>query len=304
MGACTRRSCCSTGSIRSTSSHRFEVLAAGSEEVGGELEVELVSAEGPRPVVSGTCGTGVARDRSTRSGKPGVVDRAQRRRPIDGDPDEVDTDPCPARPVRRDARRCPADCARRRAQSRRHRRDGCGGSLALAMAGLPRAETPSATTSALDVRDATGVDAVNARVVDDGDLVSGGWGDLRLDLALAPPAAATARGSRWPSSRTVRLRAQRGRYGPDWRLGRDDQDADRIAGRRLVRSPTTAAPRGTATGKGETVPLQDIVVGGTTGYLAPVGDQADAAEPRVRRRRSTATGCSGHPRPGACRARR
>ena len=34
----------------------FEVLAAGSEAVGGELEVELVSAEGPRPVVSGTRG--------------------------------------------------------------------------------------------------------------------------------------------------------------------------------------------------------------------------------------------------------
>jgi hypothetical protein len=29
----------------------FEVLAAGSDAVGGELEVELVSAEGPRPGV-------------------------------------------------------------------------------------------------------------------------------------------------------------------------------------------------------------------------------------------------------------
>ncbi len=36
---------------------------------------------------------------------------------------------------------------------------------------------------------------------------------------------------------------------------------------------------GTATGKGETVPLQDIVVDRTTGYLAAVGDQADAAQP-------------------------
>ena len=34
----------------------FEVLAAGSDAVGGELEVELVCAEGPRPVVSGTRG--------------------------------------------------------------------------------------------------------------------------------------------------------------------------------------------------------------------------------------------------------
>src|SRR5690349_1482845 len=32
----------------------FEVLAAGSDAVGGGLDVRLVSAEGPRPVVSGT----------------------------------------------------------------------------------------------------------------------------------------------------------------------------------------------------------------------------------------------------------
>jgi putative intracellular protease/amidase len=34
----------------------FDVLVAGSDAVGGELEVELVSAEGPRPVVSGSRG--------------------------------------------------------------------------------------------------------------------------------------------------------------------------------------------------------------------------------------------------------
>ena len=32
----------------------FEVLAAGSDAAGGDLQVELVSAEGPRDVVSGT----------------------------------------------------------------------------------------------------------------------------------------------------------------------------------------------------------------------------------------------------------
>jgi putative intracellular protease/amidase len=34
----------------------FDVLVAGSDAVGGALVVELVSAEGPRPVVSGSRG--------------------------------------------------------------------------------------------------------------------------------------------------------------------------------------------------------------------------------------------------------
>jgi predicted dinucleotide-binding enzyme len=34
----------------------FDVLVAGSDAAGGELVVELVSAEGPRPVVSGSRG--------------------------------------------------------------------------------------------------------------------------------------------------------------------------------------------------------------------------------------------------------
>src|SRR5258706_5009430 len=66
----------------------FEVLAAGSDAVGGELTIEFVSAEGPRPVVSGTRGlvlNATARLDPARSGYvvvPGVNG------PIAGDPDE------------------------------------------------------------------------------------------------------------------------------------------------------------------------------------------------------------------------
>jgi len=38
----------------------FEVLVAGSDAVGGEITVELVSAEGPRTVTSGSRGLQLA----------------------------------------------------------------------------------------------------------------------------------------------------------------------------------------------------------------------------------------------------
>src|SRR3954468_12607843 len=71
----------------------FEVLAAGSEAVGGELEVELVSAEGPRPVVSGTLGLTLQATAQLDPSKPGYVIVPGASGPIEGDPDEIDTIP-------------------------------------------------------------------------------------------------------------------------------------------------------------------------------------------------------------------
>lgn len=51
----------------------FEVLAAGSEAVGGALTVELVSAEGPRPVVSGTRGLVLNATAQLDPDEPGYV---------------------------------------------------------------------------------------------------------------------------------------------------------------------------------------------------------------------------------------
>ena len=60
----------------------------------------------------------------------------------------------------------------------------CGGSLALAMAGLLDGRHANTHHLGVDVLEATGAIPVQARVVDDGDLVTAGGVTSGLDLAL------------------------------------------------------------------------------------------------------------------------
>jgi transcriptional regulator GlxA family with amidase domain len=160
----------------------FEVLAAGSDAVGGDLEVELVSAEGPRLVVSGTRGMVLNATAQLDPAKPGYVIVPGASGPIEGDPDEVDTIPVllarfgetEAAPLIRKAMANP-DVAVATV---------CGGSLALAMAGLLEGRNAVTHHLGMDVLEATGVNVVHARVVDDGDLISAGAVTSGLDLAL------------------------------------------------------------------------------------------------------------------------
>jgi transcriptional regulator GlxA family with amidase domain len=160
----------------------FDVLVAGSDAVEGELVVELVSAEGPRPVVSGSRGLVLNATAQLDPSKPGYVIVPGASGPIDGDPDEVDTIPVllarfgetAAVPLMRDAMANPDITVA----------TVCGGSLALAMAGLLEGRNAVTHVLGLDVLDATGVNVVRARVVDDGDLVTAGGVTSGLDLAL------------------------------------------------------------------------------------------------------------------------
>ena len=160
----------------------FEVLVAGSDAVGGELVVELVSAEGPRPVVSGSRGLVLNATAQLDPSKPGYVIVPGASGPIDGDPDEVATIPVllaqfgetDAVPLMRQAMANPDITVA----------TVCGGSLALAMAGLLEGHNAVTHVLGRDVLDATGVNVVHARVVDDGDLVTAGGVTSGLDLAL------------------------------------------------------------------------------------------------------------------------
>lgn len=160
----------------------FEVLVAGSDFVGGELGVELVSAEGPRSVVSGSRGMALNATGRLDPTKPGYVIVPGASGPLDGDPDQVATIPVllarfgdtAAVPLMREAFANPDVTVA----------TVCGGSLALAMAGLLDGRHANTHHLGVDVLEATGAIPVSARVVDDGDLVSAGGVTSGLDLAL------------------------------------------------------------------------------------------------------------------------
>jgi transcriptional regulator GlxA family with amidase domain len=160
----------------------FEVFAAGGDAAGGTLEVELVAADGPRDVVSGTRGLTLRATARLDPGKPGYVLVPGASGPTVGDPDQgVVTIPVllarfadSAAPLLRAALDNPEVTVAA----------VCGGSLALALAGLIEGRHAVTHVLGMDVLDATGVHAVTARVVDDGDLVTAGGVTSGLDLGL------------------------------------------------------------------------------------------------------------------------
>jgi transcriptional regulator GlxA family with amidase domain len=161
----------------------YEVLVAGSDALGGELEVELVSAEGPRDVVSGSRGLTLRATGHLDPTKPGYVVVPGAAGPVEGDPDEgVETIPVllarfgetAAAPLVQKAFDHPDVTVA----------TVCGGSLALAMAGLIDGRHANTHHLGVDVLEATGAIPVDARVVDDGNLVSAGGVTSGLDLAL------------------------------------------------------------------------------------------------------------------------
>ena len=161
----------------------FEALAAGSDALGGGLDVELVSAEGPRRVVSGTRGLALEATAALDPHRHGIIVVPGASGPVDGDPDEgVET--IPVLLARFAATEASGMIAEAMADPDVLVATVCGGSLALAMGGLLEGRNVVTHVLGMDVLEATGANPIRARVVDDGDLVTAGGVTSGLDLAL------------------------------------------------------------------------------------------------------------------------
>jgi len=175
----------------------YEVLYAGGTASGGAVTVELVSAEGPRDVVSGTGGLMLRATGTLDPARPGLVlvPGASGRVGEPGEVPDIDADAGGASEWRQDefipvllgrtlTTELPGLLKAVMDNPRITMAAVCGGSLVLAMAGLIEGRNATTHHLGLDMLEATGVHAVHARVVDDGDLVTGAGVTSGLDLGL------------------------------------------------------------------------------------------------------------------------
>lgn len=171
----------------------YEVLHAGGKASGGLVSVELVSAEGPREVASGTGSLALRATAALDPARPGLVLVPGASGRV-GEPEVPGHDFGAGQP-QQDASipvllgrtlttELPALLAAAMENPEATVCAVCGGSLVLAMAGLLEGRHATTHHMGLDMLDATGVHAVRARVVDDGDVVTGAGVTSGLDLAL------------------------------------------------------------------------------------------------------------------------
>ncbi|WP_369180770.1 DJ-1/PfpI family protein [Streptomyces mutabilis] len=172
----------------------YEVLYAGGSASDGAVTVELVTAEGPREVISGTGGLTLRAagaldlERADMLLVPGASGRV-------GEPGEVPDEELGTGEWRQDefipvllGRTLTTDLPALLKQAMDDPditvATVCGGSLVLAMAGLLEGRHATTHHLGLDMLDATGAHAIRARVVDDGDLITGTGVTSGLDLGL------------------------------------------------------------------------------------------------------------------------
>ncbi|WP_433524936.1 DJ-1/PfpI family protein [Nocardia pseudovaccinii] len=162
----------------------FEVLDAGHLLTDSESTIEFVSAEGARRVPSGIPAISLdatARldpDRADLVVIPGAAGNLP-----DG-PNDQRPDTIPMILARSLGTDLPALLREAVERTDTTVATVCGGSLLLAMAGLIKGRSATTHRLAMDTLTTTGVDAIDARVVDDGDLISGASVTSGLDLGL------------------------------------------------------------------------------------------------------------------------
>lgn len=158
----------------------YEVFCAAALYAEDALNVELVTAEGPRSVPSGINGLMIEASGTLEPNRSGIIVVPGASGNVEGDgPDTV-----PAilgRAVNTDL----TEMIRQALGSK----DSviatvCGGSLVLAMGGLLEGRPAVTNHLGMDVLAATGAVPISARVVDDGNLVTGGGVTSGLDVAL------------------------------------------------------------------------------------------------------------------------
>ncbi|MEV0298441.1 DJ-1/PfpI family protein [Nocardia sp. NPDC050710] len=162
----------------------YEVFSAGAMVTGGLLDVELVAAEGAREVPGGL---GSLSLRATATLTPALADivllpGAAGDIPEDGA--EPTADSVPAILGRSLETPLPGLLKQALDQPGLTVATVCGGSMILAMAGLLQGRYATTNHLGVDLLAATGACPIDARVVDDGDLVTGGGVTSGLDLGL------------------------------------------------------------------------------------------------------------------------
>lgn len=162
----------------------YEVLWAGGIAAGRALTVELVSAEGPRAVVGGSGGL-VLHATATLDPDNADIIIVPGAAGLISEPEDGGTiDTIPVLLARTTETNLPTLMRKALDNPKVTVATVCGGSLALAMAGLLEGRHVVTHHLGMDVLSATGAIPIDARVVDDGDLISAGGVTSGLDLGL------------------------------------------------------------------------------------------------------------------------
>ncbi|RRJ65749.1 DJ-1/PfpI family protein [Paenibacillus oralis] len=158
----------------------YEVFNAAGMHAEKAVSVEFVTAEGPRSVTSGINGLKIEASGSLNPQQAGIILVPGAAGAVEGDgPDSI-----PAILSRAAQTELIGLMEQALGQKDIVVATVCGGSLLLAMGGLLEGRRAVTHHIGMDVLGATGANPVPARVVDDGNLVSGGGVTSGLDVAL------------------------------------------------------------------------------------------------------------------------